>query len=494
MQCFLEWLGPLEHCEELYAGDYISEHKAPDFGVLLHLTINAEQLDEIILMTDAAQWDIPELGVRQDSYAHAGYCGPVAGLLAKVATDVDMMRGGYPSEQQPAFDAFLARIGYLLAKNENQASGLAASCKLQIRDPSGLSFVAAKNEGEWVRKQPFDRSFRESDELGIVSEVYHAIEPSKQKKTTDEVAELVSRASRVACLSGAGISVESGIPPFRSDTGDSIWGSFSADRMTVQGFNTSEEVVKYWWDMKHSLLPKVNNAKPNAAHEFFGFLEGQGKLGTIVTQNIDSLHQKGGVSNKNVIEMHGHMRGLICSDNSDSIFNPLPYREGTCTYRMAEGEALDREYCADTPKPRCPLCDAPLRTETVMFNQPLPSGSFSAAVEAVSSSDLLFVVGTSLIVEPANSLPSVALRLGIPLVMVNLDDTQYDEYATALIRKPAGEFFSAVQEKLALLSPPGGANLASAISGVGTSNKSPVDELAPVVVAGDDNSTVPNHS
>merc|ERR1711908_75736 len=106
-------------------------------------------------------------------------------------------------------------------------------------------------------------------------------------------------------------------------------GKFDAGKMTVQNFNTNPEITQAWWSMKRSLVHEVRQAVPNPAHSFFAMLEQLGKLRAVVTQNIDSLHLKSGVSPDKVIELHGHMRGLICSDYQTEL-NPTPFREGTC--------------------------------------------------------------------------------------------------------------------------------------------------------------------
>jgi len=139
-------------------------------------------------------------------------------------------------------------------------------------------------------------------------------------------------------------------------------------------------------------------------------LEELGKLGAVVTQNIDSLHTNAGVSSQKVIELHGHMRGLICSDYNTEL-NPQPFRCGDCHFSIPEENtvAIAAAY-ADDKVPLCPGCGCPLRTETVMFGQSMPLRAVEAACQAIDEADLLHVIGSTLIVQPANELPCIALR------------------------------------------------------------------------------------
>ncbi|CAE7334652.1 cobB [Symbiodinium pilosum] len=245
--------------------------------------------------------------------------------------------------------------------------------------------------------------------------------PCHQLNSVGSVAKLVRRANRIVALTGAGISVESGITPFRapsssgSDTG-AIWAEFDARQMTVAGFNHDAHVREKWWAMKRKLLKEMRLAKPNPAHCFFGQLEMRGKLSGVITQNIDSLHQDGGVPCEKVNELHGHMRRLICSDHRTAL-NPEPFATGACDF------VCDLAACGEAGIPVCPKCSSPLRTETVLFEQALPEGAVERARKQVQDCDLLLVIGSTLIVRPANELPAEALRRGIPVIMVNLDDT-----------------------------------------------------------------------
>ena len=441
-----------------YTTDFFEEFGVPPNGCEWNVQLGSDELNCRIIMSDACSWEVVGLGVKQDSYAHAGYQGTVSGLLMKVRNDVDMMRDGYSVDMQASIDSFLLTIDETI-----RGIRKADRCRLLLRDPSGLS--SFQDMSQHATKSLFTRSYLENEALGVYPDELPVINPDDVISTPEGLAALLRDARNVVCFSGAGISVESGIPPFRSTgsyaqattssesktrdvSAGSIWGEFDASKMTVQGFNASEDVATAWWTMKHSLLPKFNTAHANAAHEFFGYLQSTGQLLGVVTQNIDSLHQSGGVSAERVLELHGHMRGLICSNNAASIFNPIPYGDGLCTFVLPEAAARQVEYFPHECIPRCPLCNSPLRTETVMFGQPLPLGYFTKAVDMTQAADVFIVVGSSLVVTPANELPKVALRSGAKLVMINLDDTQYDEYATALVRAPAGEFLARVREIL----------------------------------------------
>jgi NAD-dependent deacetylase len=187
---------------------------------------------------------------------------------------------------------------------------------------------------------------------------------------------------------------------------------------------------------------------------FHGLLahDAQGVLGAVVTQNIDSLHHRSGVQPGRIQELHGHMRSLICADHKCEL-NPTPIGNGDCGFRrdfdpcdQATVLATVAAFADDVPA--CPDCGSRLRMETVMFGQPMPPNPLGLARAALGEADLVFVVGTSLLVAPANQLPGVALANGVPLVVVNLHATQFDEFATGVVRQPAAEFFTQVAAAL----------------------------------------------
>ena len=436
-----------------FAEDYFSEHSArPADGCLLELELLPSELEVGLAISDAAQWSVPEVGATQESFCHAGYRGTVAGLLQKAAKDIEMMRGGYSADQQHLFDRFLGQVEGILDGATSSVSSERGGVKMVIRDPSGLSGVAAEPV-DWVQRSAFRRSFREVQALGLEEATFSVVPPERQLRTSDAIAGLVRDARRVVAFTGAGVSVESGITPFRTygpqkgGEKGSIWGTFDAGKMTSAGFNKDPECTKAWWRMKHSLYREFEGAKPNPAHDFFAKLERDGKLAGVVTQNIDSLHTRAGVPPEKVLEIHGHMRGLICSDKISDL-NPLPFKQGTCSFEMTDAEARRRRYFADEELPLCPVCACPLRTQTVMFGQPMPNGAVQRAGDLIAAADLLVVIGSTLIVEPANELPGVALLNGCPLVIINFDDTSYDKFATGLVRQPAGAFLADVTAKL----------------------------------------------
>lgn len=426
------------------AKEWIREHGLAAHGreVILHL--DSSHLGATIQIPSCASWDFPELGVGQGAWnQHQGFRGTIHDLLEKARSDVERSRGLYGEEAAPKFDAVLKLIERILQSE----SGEIETVSLTVHDPSGLYGVSADLLGCIGKDTKFERS--EAEKMMLIP--LDAPAPGEQLNTVEQIAELVRQARCVVALTGAGISVESGITPFRNPSdGDkgSIWGTFNAAKMTVQNFNAVPEVTEAWWKMKRSLVSESHNAAPNPAHTFFAMLEKMGKLGSVVTQNIDSLHQKAGVSCEKVIELHGHMRGLICSDHS-TVLNPRTYKSGECTFRIPEEnvDAIKAAY-ADDKVPLCPDCGCPLRTETVMFGQPMPLHAVDSACQAIDEADLLLIIGSTLIVQPANELPCIALRNGAPVVMINFDATQYDAYSKGLIRQKAGEFLGAVADEL----------------------------------------------
>lgn len=428
---------------------WVQQHGAAERGSIftLELAPPRQWLAYSVQIASCASWEIPEIGVGQAVGRHEGFRGSFCTLLEKARRDIERNRGLYGEAAQPEFQKVLSRIDAIL---DSSCTGGDSNdtISFKVRDPSGLSSLATELEGFVVSRKTFLRSEEENVELGLAPNTLPDLAPgTKQLSSAPEIAELVRRSRCIAALTGAGISVESGIRPFRNPSADekgSIWGEFDAARLTLPNFNSDPVVAQEWWDMKRKIVKEVNAAIPNPAHVFFSMLEHSGQLSSIVTQNIDSMHQKAGVSNGKVIELHGHMRGLICSDRRTPL-NPIPFGDGCCTFSLDESDVtgIDAAYHSEGVPP-CPRCGSPLRTETVLFGQPMPDAVMDTAREVVHRADLLLVIGSTLLVAPANELPAMAMRKGIPVVIINFDHTRYDAHATGLVRQKAGAFLQEV--------------------------------------------------
>jgi NAD-dependent deacetylase len=208
-----------------------------------------------------------------------------------------------------------------------------------------------------------------------------------------DIIEVLGRAHRVAVLTGAGISAESGIPTFR-DALTGLWASYDAEQLaTPQAFRRNPELV---WDWYAERRAKVALAKPNPGHYALAELERRVPECTLLTQNVDGLHQEAG--SRNVIELHGNIRRVRCADCS------------------VVAERWDE---AGARPPRCAGCGGMLRPDVVWFGEYLPPGALEAGWHAAEHCDVFLSVGTSNLVEPAASLPWHAHRHGAEVIVVN---------------------------------------------------------------------------
>ncbi|MFQ6100108.1 MAG: NAD-dependent deacetylase [Anaerolineae bacterium] len=217
----------------------------------------------------------------------------------------------------------------------------------------------------------------------------------------------------VAVLTGAGISAESGVPTFRGEGG--LWRNFRPEQLATPGaFRRDPELVWEWYDWRRGL---IGACVPNAAHETLAEMEAALPGFTLITQNVDGLHQAAG--SRNVLELHGNLwrvRCTGCGKVSEDRRAPLP----------------------EIP-PRCPECAGLLRPDVVWFGESLPQEVLEAAWAAAARCWLMLVIGTSAVVQPAASLPLVALRNGAHLVEVNPAETPLSAHAHEVLRGPAAE-------------------------------------------------------
>ncbi|MFZ2446236.1 MAG: NAD-dependent deacylase [Syntrophobacteraceae bacterium] len=224
--------------------------------------------------------------------------------------------------------------------------------------------------------------------------------------------ELLCQSRYAVALTGAGISVESGIPDFRSSAG--LWSRYDPNEYAyIESFRANPGKI---WKMLAEMDKLLASVRPNTAHVVLSELEKLGIMKTVVTQNVDSLHQRAG--SVNVVEFHGHFRSLHC----DTCLN----------MRMRE------EIEMDSLPPLC-SCGGALRPDIVFFGEGIPHPAYAKAIEAAQRCDLMLIIGTSASVAPASQLPLIAKRAGAHLLEINTVDTELSNGITDLhIRGPAG--------------------------------------------------------
>jgi NAD-dependent deacetylase len=243
-------------------------------------------------------------------------------------------------------------------------------------------------------------------------------------KTTVELADValwLRRARRVTALTGAGISTDSGIPDFRGPEG--VWTKDpKAERLShIRHYMHDPEVRALAWQGR--LNHPAWQAEPNRAHRALADLERKGCLHTLVTQNIDGLHQLAGTSGDILIEIHGTIREVICME---------------CDDRAPMELALDRVRAGEVD-PCCRMCGGILKSATISFGQSLDPFDLERASDEAGRSDLLLALGTSLGVYPVAYLPNRTLENGGRLVIINAEPTPFDRQAAAVINAPLSE-------------------------------------------------------
>ena len=243
----------------------------------------------------------------------------------------------------------------------------------------------------------------------------------RESDTLAEGIAVVAAASTIAVLSGAGISTDSGIPDFRGPNG--LWTRDpGAERMSsFQAYRDDPDVRLRSWQAR--LTHPVWDARPNAAHRALVDMPG---VGTILTQNIDGLHQLAG--SPDVVELHGSMHETVCL---------------TCADRRPMRAALDR-VAAGAPDPPCLVCGGILKSATISFGQPLDVDVLERAKEVAVTCDVMLVAGSSLAVQPAAGLVGLAARAGAAVVICNASETPYDGLAAIILRDPLGTVLPAL--------------------------------------------------
>jgi NAD-dependent deacetylase len=249
----------------------------------------------------------------------------------------------------------------------------------------------------------------------------------------DEIGQLASwvlASRRIVVFTGAGVSTESGIPDFRSPGG--VWERYDPEGFTFQRFLSSEEARTRYWEMSTEMYQVLKRAKPNTAHQAIAELERLGRLDCVITQNIDGLHQAAGNSHDRVIELHGTALSVKCLKCGK------PY----------ERDAIQGRITREARSPTCDHCRGLLKPATISFGQQMPEHETTEAFRRAQSCEVFLVVGSSLLVQPAASLPLVALRYGASLGIINRDPTPCDDLAQAVIHGSAGSVLGRVIDEV----------------------------------------------
>lgn len=238
----------------------------------------------------------------------------------------------------------------------------------------------------------------------------------------DALARDLKKSRHVVAFTGAGISSESGIPTYRGEGG--LWNTYDPNRYAnIAHFR---QYPSYYWNFfKDVRYPVLKKAKPNRAHTCLAELEKMGKLKSVITQNIDGLHQEAGSTR--VIELHGTTRIVHCVD---------------CSQEYSFDDVfvfLEKEL-----PPLCKKCRGMLRPAVVFFGEALDPEVLQLAYDEVNSCDFLLAVGSSLVVYPAADLPVRAKQAGAKLAIINIDPTPLDEMADFIIYGQAGRVLSDV--------------------------------------------------
>lgn len=218
------------------------------------------------------------------------------------------------------------------------------------------------------------------------------------------VANLIRKAKYAVAFTGAGISVESGIPPFRGENG--LWNTTDPIFLEIEFFR--KKPLQSWLKIKEIFYDKLGDAEPNLAHEVLAKMEKRSFLESVITQNIDHLHQKAG--NRYVYELHGTYKQLVCtacSSEYDMSFTDLNYLPPTCF-----------------------VCKGILKPDMVFFNEPIPAFAKKRSFEEAEKADILIIIGTNAEVLPAAKIPEVAKEHGAKIIEINIKPSHFTHTVT----------------------------------------------------------------
>jgi NAD-dependent deacetylase len=229
---------------------------------------------------------------------------------------------------------------------------------------------------------------------------------------------LIEEARVIVPFTGAGISTECGIPDFRSPGG--IWTKMRP--IEFADFLASQEARDESWRRRFAMEQQFGGAAPGRGHRALASLYNSGKSPGLITQNIDNLHQASGIPSEHVIELHGNTTYATCLDCAARY--DLPW--------------VRARFEADSRAPACTSCGGFIKTATVSFGQSMPQDEMRKAEELTLRADLYIAIGSSLVVWPAAGFPVLAKRNGARLVIINRDETEFDDIADLVLRQDIG--------------------------------------------------------
>jgi NAD-dependent deacetylase len=249
---------------------------------------------------------------------------------------------------------------------------------------------------------------------------------SNDQNVIEKIAQFLCESKRAIAFTGAGISTESGIADFRSPGG--IWSRYKP--VLFRDFLSSEEARRQYWQMKKDGYYELKVAKPNEGHRALARLEIEGNIVALITQNIDGLHQAAG--SRRVLELHGTSRYCLCLK---------------CEARF-DSDEIQRRLESGVEIPLCDHCGGLIKSATISFGQSLPADVLAEAFDLSMSTDLVIALGSSLVVEPAASIPLQAKNNGARLVIVNHAETPLDGLADVVVHQSIGQTMSQVVKQM----------------------------------------------
>jgi len=244
-----------------------------------------------------------------------------------------------------------------------------------------------------------------------------------------ELARMIDEARRVVVFTGAGMSTESGIPDFRSPGG--VWSKMKP--IQFQDFVASEDMRREAWTRVFNGSAGWVGRSPNAGHDAVARMVAMGKVMSVITQNVDNLHQDSGIPDERIVELHGNASYATCL---------------TCATRH-ELHHLKPGFIERGEIPACRSCGGLVKTATISFGQPMPQDQMLRAEEETLACDLFLVLGSSLVVFPAAGFPLLAKRNGAMLAIVNREATDMDRYADLVLHDEIGPVLTEIAPSLA---------------------------------------------